>query len=195
MLVTLEGLDGSGKTTVWEALQATYPDAVFTREPTESRLGEAARRAVADDDADPLATLFLFTADHADHLSRRVEPSLADGDLVVVDRYSDSRFAYQAAALADHPDLDRPLEYVRGIHAAFSRAPDLTVYLDVDPETAAARSGATDRFEQAAYLARVREQYRRLIDAEPGRFVEVDATRSPEAVIDGVEDVLAEALA
>ncbi|MFB6125863.1 MAG: dTMP kinase [Halolamina sp.] len=194
MLVTLEGLDGSGKTTVWEALQATYPDAVFTREPTDSRLGAAAQRAVADDDADPLATLFLFTADHADHLARLVEPSLVDDELVVVDRYSDSRFAYQAAALADHPDLARPLEYIRGIHTAFSRSPDLTVYLDVDPETAAARSGATNKFEQAAYLSRVRENYRRLIDAEPERFVEIDATQSPEVVLDSVEDVLSEAL-
>jgi len=189
MLITLEGLDGSGKTTVWEALHDSHPEATFTREPTGSWYGEAVERAV-DGDADPLATLFLFTADHADHLSRRVEPSLADGDLVVVDRYSDSRFAYQAAALADHPDLDRPLEYVRGIHAAFSRAPDLTVYLDVDPETAAARSGATNQFEQEAFLAAVQANYERLIDADPGRFIRVDGTQSPEAVIDAVEDVV-----
>ncbi|SEO25998.1 dTMP kinase [Halogranum amylolyticum] len=189
MLVTLEGLDGSGKSTVWEALHDSYPDAVFTHEPTESWYGEAVNRAIEDDEADPLATLFLFTADHADHLSRVVRPALADDELVISDRYSDSRFAYQAASLSDS-ELTRPLEYIRGIHTAFSRPPDATIYLDVDPETAAARSGATNKFEQASYLAEVRANYERLIDAEPERFVRVDATQSPEAVIDAVETAL-----
>jgi dTMP kinase len=186
MLITLEGLDGSGKSTVWEALHDTYPDAVFTREPTESWYGDAVNRAIGDDDADPLATLFLFTADHADHLSRVVRPALDDGEVVISDRYSDSRFAYQAASLADS-DLKRPLEYIKGIHAAFSRTPDATIYLDVDPETGAERSGATNKFEQAGYLAQVRANYERLIDAEPDRFVRVDATQSPEEVLDAVE--------
>ena len=186
MLITLEGLDGSGKSTVWEALHDTYPDAVFTREPTESWYGDAVNRAIGDDDADPLATLFLFTADHADHLSRVVRPALDDGEVVISDRYSDSRFAYQAASLADS-DLKRPLEYIKGIHAAFSRTPDATIYLDVDPETGAERSGATNKFEQAGYLAQVRANYERLIDAEPDRFVRVDATQSPEEVLDAVD--------
>ncbi|MDS0294126.1 dTMP kinase [Halogeometricum luteum] len=186
MLITLEGLDGSGKTTVWEALQDVYPDAVFTREPTESWYGDAVYRSMADEDADPLAELFLFTADHADHLSRKVRPALAEGNLVISDRYSDSRFAYQAASLEDS-ELRRPLEFVRGIHAAFSRTPDATIYLDVDPETAAARAGATNKFERASFLARVRENYERLVDAEPHRFVRVDATQPPEDVVEMVE--------
>ncbi|MFC5365846.1 dTMP kinase [Salinirubrum litoreum] len=194
MLVTLEGLDGSGKTTVWEALSDRYPEAVFTHEPTDSWYGDAVNRAIDDDDADPLATLFLFTADHADHLSRVVRPALAEGNLVVSDRYADSRYAYQAASLAD-AEIQRPLEYIRGIHAAFTRPPDKTIYLDVDPETAAARSGATNKFEQAGYLAEVRANYERLIDADPNRFVRVDATQSPEAVLDSVEDVFDRLLA
>jgi dTMP kinase len=188
MLVTLEGLDGSGKTTVWEALSDRHPEAVFTHEPTDTWYGDAVNRAIDDDDADPLATLFLFTADHADHLSEVVRPALDEGNLVVSDRYSDSRYAYQAASLADS-EIQRPLEYIRGIHAAFTRPPDKTIYLDVDPETAADRSGATNKFEQAGYLAEVRANYERLIDAEPNRFVRVDATQSPEAVLDRVEDV------
>jgi dTMP kinase len=194
MLVTLEGLDGAGKTTVWEALHDSHPGAVFTREPTDSWYGEAVRRSVADDDADPLAELFLYTADHAAHLSRVVRPALEAGRLVVSDRYSDSRFAYQAAALADS-ELTRPMEYVRGVHAAFSRPPDATIYLDLDPETAAARAGATDKFERRSYLARVRENYERLISAEPGRFVRVDASEPPEVVVARVEDVLDRILA
>ncbi|WP_435096948.1 dTMP kinase [Halorubrum sp. N11] len=195
MLITLEGLDGSGKTTVWEALHDVYPDATFTREPTESWYGEAVDRSIEADDADPLAELFLLTADHADHLSGTIEPALADGGLVISDRYSDSRFAYQAATLAaSDADIDRPLEYIKGIHAAFSRPPDATIYLDLDAREAAERAGRTNKFEQDGYLAAVRKNYERLIDAEPDRFVRVDASRSPEAVVARVEEVLAELL-
>ena len=93
MLITLEGIDGSGKTTVAEALQDTLPEAMFTREPTDSWYGEAVERSIRDDGADPLAELFLYAADHADHLSRVVRPALDSGKLVVSDRYSDSRYA------------------------------------------------------------------------------------------------------
>ena len=189
MLLTLEGLDGSGKTTAWEALSAAYPDATFTREPTDSWYGDAVARSMGDDGADPLAELFLFTADHADHLSRVVRPALDAGSLVVSDRYSDSRAAYQAASLSGAPlaaDRD-PLAYVREIHAAFSRPPDRTIYLDVDPETAAARAGATNKFERADYLEDVRANYERLIDDDPDRFIRVDATRPESAVVEAVE--------
>ncbi|PSQ38666.1 dTMP kinase, partial [Halobacteriales archaeon SW_12_71_31] len=188
MLVTLEGLDGSGKTTVVEALRDARPDAVFTREPTESWYGEAVRRSLGDDDADPVAELFLYTADPAAHLRRVVRPALDRGDLVVSDRYTDSRYAYQGATLDGV--LDRPMEYVRGVHQAFTRPPDATIYLDVDPQTAAARAGAENKFERAAFLAEVRSNYERLIDHEPERFVRVDATRPPEEVIAAVEDAL-----
>jgi dTMP kinase len=185
MLLTLEGLDGSGKTTVWQALRDRYPSAVFTREPTDSWYGEAVTRSIADVDADPLAELFLYTADHADHLSRVIRPALADGSLVVSDRYSDSRIAYQAATLADSP-VDDPFAYVRSIHDPFSRPPDVTLYLDVDPETAAERSGGTNKFERADYLRTVRENYERLLADDPDRFVRIDATRSESAVLDDV---------
>jgi len=191
MLVTLEGLDGSGKTTVWEALHDVYPEATFTREPTNSWYGDAVYRSIDDDDADPLAELFLYTADHADHLSRTIRPALAEGDLVVSDRYSDSRFAYQAATLErSDVEIRRPLEYIRGIHGAFSRPPDATIYLDVDPKTAAERSGRTNKLERAGYLAAVHGNYERLMEAEPERFVRVDATRSPEEILDRVESVM-----
>jgi dTMP kinase len=189
MLLTLEGLDGSGKTTVWRALRDRYPAAVFTREPTDSWYGEAVARSIADDDADPLAELFLYTADHADHLARVIRPALADGSLVVSDRYSDSRIAYQAATLAGR--LDDPVRYVRSIHEPFSRPPDVTLYLDVDPDTAARRSGGTNKFERADYLATVRENYERLLAADPDRFVRIDATRPVAAVLDDVLDAVA----
>jgi dTMP kinase len=180
MLVTIEGIDGAGKSTVVEALRERYPDATYTREPTDSWYGEAVDRSVADPDADPLAELFLYTADHADHLSRVVRPALAAGDLVVSDRYSDSRYAYQGVSIADR--VAEPVAYVRRLHEPFTRPPDLTVYLDLPPEVGAERAGATNKFERAGFLADVREAYEGLIAAEPGRFVRVDAEQSPAAV-------------
>ncbi|WP_336036266.1 dTMP kinase [Halobacterium yunchengense] len=194
MLVTLEGIDGSGKTTVWEALRDARGDGyTFTREPTDSWYGEAVRRSEAERDADPLAELFLFTADHADHLSRVVRPALDRGDVVVSDRYSDSRYAYQGVALDGL--VPRPMEYVRGVHQPWTRPPDVTLYFDVDPETGAARSGATNKFEQAEFLGRVRENFEQLVEYEPERFVRIDAAQPPEDVLEDAEDVLDRVLA
>lgn len=192
MLITLEGIDGSGKTTVWEALQDVHPSATFTAEPTDSWYGEAVRRSIRDPDADPLAELFLYTADHAAHLAGTVRPALDEGAVVISDRYSDSRYAYQGASLEGL--VDRPLEYVKGIHQPWTRSPDLTLYFDVDPSTGAQRSGGTNKFEQVQFLQLVADNYERLIDAEPGRFVRIDGGRSPEAVIESSEAVLDEFL-
>lgn len=187
MLITLEGLDGSGKTTVWEALHDEF-DATFTREPTETWYGEAVNRSIGDDDADPIAELFLYTADHAAHLAETVRPALDAGELVISDRFSDSRYAYQAAALDGV--IKRPMEYIIGVHQPFTRPPDRTIYLDVDPQTGAKRSGATNKFEQAGYLAHVQSNYERLMETEPERFVRIDATQSPEQVIEAAIDAV-----
>ena len=192
MLITLEGIDGSGKTTAWEALHDVYPDATFTREPTDSWYGEAVMRSVRDDDADPLAELFLYTADHADHLSSTIRPALSAGELVFSDRYVDSRYAYQGASLLG--TIDWPIDYVRGIHEPFTRPPDHTLYFDVDPEIGAARSGATNKFERASYLERVRENYEYSLSIEGDRFTRIDATRSPEEVLEAVETRVADLL-
>ncbi|MFB6106887.1 MAG: dTMP kinase [Halobacteriaceae archaeon] len=190
MLVTLEGIDGSGKTTAWEHLRDRF-DFTFTREPTDSWYGDAVERSVADDDADPLAELFLYTADHAAHLSRVVRPALEAGETVVSDRYADSRYAYQGATLAG--TLPDPMAYVRRVHDPWTRPPDLTVYLDVDPETAAGRSGATNKFERAAFLEDVVANYERLLASAPDRFVRVDATRPAAEVRADVVEAVASA--
>ncbi|ERG93281.1 MAG: thymidylate kinase [Haloquadratum walsbyi J07HQW1] len=184
-LITLEGLDGSGKSTICESLQNILPEVTFTREPTDSWYGDLVTESMYNDDADSLAELFLFTADHAAHLSRVIRPSLASGTTVISDRYADSRFAYQAAAL-DNSRIDAPLEYIQSIHEPFSRRPDATIYLDIDPETAVTRAGATNKFERVQYLERVATQYEQLIAAEPTRFYRVDATQS---IVDVKEDV------
>ena len=182
MLVTLEGLDGSGKTTCWEALRDAdlFSDATFTREPTETWYGDAVRQSIADNEADPLAELFLYTADHAAHVSNTIRPALDRGNVVVSDRYSDSRYAYQGATLAGR--FDDALAFVREIHEPWTQPPDLTFYLDVDPDTGARRSGATNKFETASYLEDVAANYERLMEADPDRFVRIDATQSQEAV-------------
>jgi dTMP kinase len=195
MLITLEGIDGGGKTTVREALEATLDaeNAVFTREPTDSWYGDAVYRSIDDDDADSIAELFLYTADHADHLSRVIRPALDDGNIVVSDRYSDSRYAYQGATLAD--TIDEPMGYIKAIHEPFTRPPDATLYLDVPPEVGAERAGATNKFETAAYLKTVRANYERLINDEPDRFHRIDATRPEAEVVETARTIVAVLLA
>jgi dTMP kinase len=194
MLVTLEGLDGSGKTSVWEELRAERSTGyTFTHEPTDSWYGEAVDRSIETDGADPLAELFLFTADHADHLERVVRPALARGDVVVSDRYADSRYAYQGAAIADR--VEEPVDYVQSVHRPFTRVPDLTIYLEVDPETAVERSGGTNKLERREFLEAVAENYEALIAAEPDRFVRVNARRPFDAVLEAVGSVLDRATA
>jgi dTMP kinase len=188
MLITLEGLDGSGKTTCMEMLRERVPETTFTREPTTSWYGEAVQQSISDDSADPLAELFLYVADHAAHLSRTIEPALAAGETVISDRYSDSRFAYQGATLADR--FEDSLAYVQQLHEPWTRPPDATIYLDVDPATATERSGATNKFEAEQYLEAVRANYERLIDDEPERFVRIDATQPQEAVREEVREAV-----
>ena len=190
MLVTLEGIDGGGKTTVVDALRESLPaeETVFTREPTDSWYGDAVYRSIEDDTADPLAELFLYTADHADHLSRTVRPALDAGKLVVSDRYSDSRYAYQGATLAGV--LEDPVQYIQSVHEPFTRPPDATLYFDLPPERGAERAGVTNKFETAAYLREVKENYERLIEAEPDRFHRIDATRPREAVVESAREII-----
>ncbi len=190
MLITLEGIDGGGKTTVLEALREALPaeGTVFTREPTDSWYGEAVYRSIADDGADSIAELFLYTADHADHLSRVVRPALEADKVVISDRYSDSRYAYQGATLDGV--VDDPIEYVRSIHDPFTRPPDATLYFDLPAELGAERAGATNKFETATYLESVRANYERLIEAEPGRFHRIDATKQQAKVVESAVEIV-----
>lgn len=192
MLVTLEGIDGSGKSVACEALSETFQDALVTREPTHSWYGDAVRRSIDQSDADSLAELFLYTADHAAHLSETIQPALDSGQLVISDRYADSRYAYQGVTLADR--LDDPMAFVRSIHEPWTRSPDLTLYLDVPARVGADRSGGTTKFERADYLTKVRENYERLIADDPDRFVRIDGTRPKNevrtTVLETVEDHL-----
>lgn len=189
-LLTCEGIDGSGKTTaargLAEALRAEGRDVVETLEPTRSWLGEAVRRGFREE-VSPWTEALLFMADHATHVEA-VRRHVAAGRLVVSDRWSDSTFAYQGAVLA-RPGFDALL-WLQDTEVAFDLKPDLTLLFDLDPALAlerVGRRGEKEKFERLDLLERVRANYLRLAEEEPGRFVRVDASRAPG-------EVLAEAL-
>ncbi len=191
-LIALEGLDGSGKTTVWEALQEEFEGqkVTFTREPTrDTWYSDAVYRSINDDEADSMAELFLYTADHAAHLTNVIEPALERGEVVITDRYIDSRMAYQAATIeTNFVSLEDAVEFVKSIHKPWSRFPDKTVYLDVSPEVGSRRSGVTNKMERESRLKRVQKAYQ-IIEATSSRYTSVDSEQSPEHV---AEDVIAE---
>ena len=91
-------------------------------------------------------------------------------------------------------DADDPLEFVREVHAPWTRRPDATLYLDVAPETGARRAGATDKLEQVDFLEAVSENYEQLIADDPDRFVRIDAERPHEDVLADVEATVARLL-
>lgn len=183
-LVTLEGIDGSGKSTLLESLSRSdfagiSDDVTFTREPTGSDAGELLRGILSQDNADPFTELFLFMADHSTHVHDVIEPAIADDELVICDRYIDSRCAYQSHTLDGV--LQDPTEFIYGLHREWSRIPDCTVYLDIDPEVAAARTSTGEKYEVPDRLADIHENYQTLMEMD-NRFVVVDAEQSPEAV-------------
>ena len=189
MLITLEGIDGSGKSTLYEGLKTRLSDldVLFTREPGSPYLGDAVRKAIADN-SDPLAEAALFVADHAVHLADVVRPALDKKQIVISDRYTDSRFAYQQVSLKGaHPN---PLAWLTAVHKGWSITPDLTFLLLIDPEKALMRvsgRGETEHFEQKEFLEAVQKNYLSRMEEEPFRFVLVDATLPPETILDFVE--------
>jgi dTMP kinase len=186
LLVTFEGIDGSGKSTVCRgvaaALRARGRPLVERAEPTATWLGEAVRRGFQEA-LNPWSEALLFMADHAQHVLT-VEQDLRGGALVLSDRWSDSTFAYQGALLSK-PGFDA-VTWLQDTEMAFDLKPDLTLLLDLDAAEAMRRVGArgpTEKFERRDLLERVRENYLRLAEEEPDRFVRLDASRPPDAVL------------
>ena len=195
-LITLEGIDGSGKSTIWRLLQddTRFSQCVFTREPTTSWLGDAVNRALRSD-TDHIAELMLFLADHADHISRLIRPSLESGSNIISDRYSASRCAYQGATLAGL--FDEPLDWIRSLHKGWTIDPDLIVLFDIDPLVAVKRCGdrgERSKFEKMEFLKKVRSNYLRLAAEEPSRFVVVNADRPLNEVKEEVFGIIARAV-
>ncbi len=191
-LITLEGIDGAGKSTVLDFLRnhPVFGKAVFTREPTTNWTGEAVERAIHSD-TDPMAELLLFTADHADHISRVIRPTMREGRNVISDRYSDSRIAYQTVTLQGI--LEDPAQWIKKLHHGWTIEPDLTLLLDLDPAIAVSRCNTREvqtKFEKIDFLNKVRENFLKLAGKEPERFCVIDASQN----VDDVKKQITEAL-
>jgi len=199
LLITLEGIDGSGKSTVARhiasRLYERMPEKrlVFTAEPTMGEAGRILRSQLSlpmeDNDmpspARHMKELFLFMADHADHLARLIDPSLKEGAIVISDRYADSTAAYQGVTLRGLvPD---PVQWIRSIYRPWNLLPDMTLLFALDPELALKRIRSRpeqEKFERPGFLREVDGNFRRLAAQEPERFVLIDASQDPDCVAD-----------
>lgn len=190
LFITLEGGDGSGKTTQAGRLEAWLTESgrsiVRTREPGGTDLGLELREIVLHRRGHiaPRAEALLYAADRAHHVETLIRPALERGDVVIQDRYIDSSVAYQGAGRVLGGDEVRDLS----LWAADDLMPDLTILLDLDETEGRRRLDASrttyDRLEaeKADFHARVRAAYLSLAEAEPERFLVVDASL-PEADI------------
>jgi dTMP kinase len=195
VFITLEGVEGSGKTThariLADALRAAGRRVLVTHEPGGTRAGQAIRAIFLDPavSLDLSAELLLVLADRAQHVREKLKPELAAGTIVISDRYADSTVAYQGYARGFDLDFLRKLNRL----ATDGMMPDLTIVLDCEVTTGMARiqkrmSGAAarrpDRFEgeDAKFHARVRAGFLEIARNEPARVVVVDSERPLEAV-------------
>jgi dTMP kinase len=192
LLITLEGIDGSGKSTLHAALREPLADLapVFTSEPGATWIGAAVRRAIAEQ-IDPITEATLFVADHAAHLARVVRPALAEGKLVISDRYSDSRYAYQSVTLQGI--IPEPEQWLRAMHNSWTIIPDKTFLCVLPVDEALTRLKPQDKrehFERREVLEKVQNNYLSFARAEPSRFVIVDAMLPPGTVAQFVADAI-----
>lgn len=192
LLVTIEGIDGSGKSTLLAALKDRLADInpLFTREPGATWVGEAVRRAIAEQ-TDPVTEATLFVADHAAHLATVVRPALADGRLVISDRYSDSRFAYQSVTLDGV--IPEPENWLRAMHNGWTVVPDKTFLLVIPVDDALVRlseKNGREHFERREILEKVQKNYLCYARKEPSRFVIVDAKKDKDEVAAFVADAI-----
>ena len=194
--ITLEGIDGAGKSThlaaLAERLRARGGEVVVTREPGGTPLAERLRELVLHQPMDALTESLLVFAARRDHLTALIEPALARGATVLCDRFTDATFAYQGAGRGFDAALLAQLE--RWVHGL--RQPDLTLWFDVPAEVAAARRAgarAPDRFEQQdlAFFERVRGGYLARQQRAPERIVRIDAVGAVGDVWRRVEAALA----
>lgn len=196
-LITLDGIDGSGKTTQLNVIKEWFNQhqlpVVFTREPGSTPIGEQLRELVLNPASrlSPKAeTLLMFTA-RQQHLDDVVYPNLQQNIHVVCDRFTDSTFAYQGGGRGvPHEQIAELAHWVQG-----DLQPDLTIILDVPLEVALERierSREKDRFEQenSAFYAAVRDVYLQRAANEPQRYVVINSHRDKEAVKQDIHAVL-----
>lgn len=191
MLVTIEGIDGAGKSTLAaglaEALRAAGTDAELLREPGGVELSERVRALVKDPSltVDPRAEALLYAAARAQLVAERIRPLLAAGRWVLLDRFVDSSLAYQGAGRG------LGVEAVRAINdfGTGGLTPDRTLLLHIDPAAGRARAEgrgeAPDRLEAEddVFFAEIARAYDELAAADPARFRVLDATLPPDRLL------------
>ena len=196
LFIVFEGGDSVGKSTqvskLVEALEALGIDHVVTFEPGDTWLGGQIRRLVLDPDSgdiSPRAEVLLFGADKAQHVKQVILPAIAQGAVVVSDRYVDSMLAYQGAGRAL---ADEDLAWV-GHWATGGLLPDLTILLDADPEVALRKIERKDRLEGAGlqFHRRVRQYFLDLAAQDPQRYFIVKALTDKEGIAVGIREKLA----
>ena len=187
VFVTIEGGEGTGKSTLARALADALGETrevVLTREPGGSPGAEEIRALLVSGDADrwdAMTELLLLNAARRDHVERVIKPALARGALVICDRYVDSTRAYQGLRGVERPIIDRLHLRTIGLD------PDRTLILDVPPETGLARAaerGGDARFESMGldYHTALRDAFLGIANKDPDRCAVIDATQPPDAV-------------
>ena len=191
LFITFEGGEGCGKSTQIAALKARLEaigkTVVQTREPGGTALGESVRSLLQHDDAgqgmSPEAELLLFAASRAQHVRELIAPAIAQGQIVLCDRFLDSTTVYQGVARAiDSKKVDTINQFAIG-----DTKPDLTILIDLPPEIGLARvharsDGQLDRMEKEAieFFQAVRQGYLDLAKSEPKRFLVLDGSQTVE---------------
>lgn len=186
--VTIEGIDGAGKSTVVEAIQDEFDRVATTSEPTENEIGKLLRKSFQEEDNDPIADFMLFMADHQEHIENFIKPNLRRDWMVVSDRYADSTRAYQALLLDDQ--IVAPETYIQRVMEPWNLEPDLTIYLDVPAAVGMQRADSGEKYEKRQFLSKVRANYNRIGNRFSKRWNVVDATQPEEEVVDEVISII-----
>ncbi|AGC34467.1 thymidylate kinase [Haloarcula virus HVTV-2] len=190
--ITVEGLDGAGKTLVVKAIKRKF-DAETTCEPSEFWTGKQVRKALRSE-TPAFTDFFLFMADRHYHIEEFIKPKVENGQLVVSDRFSDSTLAYQPVQLQD--ELENPVEWMSDVMAPWKFMPDLTIYLDVSVDTALERADKEEKYEKRETLEQVKENYEYLInrDVDDPTYRVVDGEQSKKDVREEVLAIVEEEL-
>lgn len=200
LFLTLEGIDGAGKSSHLDAMEALFKaqgrTVVRTREPGGTPLAETLRGLILAQPMDPLTESLLVFAARRDHIVQVIEPALARGDLVLCDRFTDATFAYQGAGRGFDAEVLSTLEqWAQGGRAEGLLQPHVTLWFDLAPEIAAQRlAGARvpDKFEAqpVEFFRRVAQGYAGRAAADAQRFVRIDASQARDQVWQQIETAL-----